>query len=318
MPVVPRPARTPPAAPSIAPLVAVALASGAAASVATVALTRALDVPDPVDTGLVATAAPAPAAAPVPEAMPVGAAPADPRIAGLVAALEGADAERSQLAATLVALSREVGELTDAVGAINLPGAAGGAAGADPEAGTDGARRGRGGTDPSADPAEAALAGLVAAGLDPVAAADLQRRQDEYQLARLELVDQAAREGWEDSELFDERLDALDETSPDLREELGEDGYDRYLYESGARNRVRVASIIPGSAASAAGLEPGDVVLGYADGRVFRPGDLQDATRTGTRGEPVTLVAERDGRSVTVQVPRGPLGVTLGRLRREP
>ena len=328
MPVVPRTPAAPAPRAAILPLVAVALVSGLAASAATVALTRGL-APDPAPgpvgplgtaTAPLADAGPAPSPlAPVPTSGPPNddrAGEPDPRIAELAAGLEAARAERSQLAETLVGLSREVGELTDAVGAVNLPGAGApdpeAAAPADALAGGGGG--GRDGDAPDDDP----LAGLVAAGLDPASAADLRRRQDEYQLARLELVDQAAREGWEDSDAFEQRLDELDGAAPDLRTELGEDGYDRYLFESGARNRVGIESIIPGSAAASAGLRAGDVVIGYADGRVFEPGDLQEATRSGTRGEPVSLLAERDGRTVEVQVPRGPLGVTLDRMRREP
>ena len=329
MPVVPRTPAAPAPRAALLPLVGVALVAGVAASAATVALTRGL-APDPVaasgpvgppgtSTASVADAGPAPVPlGPVPTGEPSDddrAGGSDPRIAELVAGLEAARAERSRLAETLVGLSREVGELTDAVGAVNLPGGDApdpeAAAPADALAGGGG---GRGGDAPDDDP----LAGLVAAGLDPASAADLRRRQDEYQLARLELVDQAAREGWEDSDAFEQRLEELDGAAPDLRSELGDDGYDRYLFESGARNRVGIEAIIPGSAAASAGLQVGDVVLGYADGRVFAPGDLQDATRSGTRGEPVTVLAERDGRNVEVQVPRGPLGITLDRIRREP
>ena len=335
MPVVPRTPAAPAPRAALLPLVGVALVAGVAASAATVALTRGL-APDPVvasgsvgpfgtSTAPVADAGPAPSPlAPVPTGDPLNddrAGEPDPRIAELVAGLEAARAERSQLAETLVGLSREVGELTDAVGAVNLPGAGApdpeAAAPADALAGSGGGQGGEGGRGGEA-PADDPLAGLVAAGLDPASAADLRRRQDEYQLARLELVDQAAREGWEDSDAFEQRLEELDGAAPDLRSELGDDGYDRYLFESGARNRVGIEAIIPGSAAASAGLQAGDVVLGYADGRVFAPGDLQDATRSGTRGEPVTVLAERDGRTVEVQVPRGPLGVTLDRMRREP
>jgi len=97
------------------------------------------------------------------------------------------------------------------------------------------------------------------------------------------------------------------------------DGWDRYLFEAGRRNRVSIASIIPGSAAETAGLQVGDQVLAYADTRVFVPNDLQQATQSGARGEAVALTVRRAGGfNQTLNVVRGPLGVTLARERSEP
>jgi|GEM_PF-5455958 len=170
-------------------------------------------------------------------------------------------------------------------------------------------RRGRG----------AIVENLLAAGLDPQTADELQRRQDAWQLERLDLIDLAAREGWADSERYDQELESLSSQRPNLREELGDDGWDRYLFEAGRRNRVSIASIIPGSAAETAGLQVGDQVLAYADTRVFVPNDLQQATQSGARGEAVALTVRRAGGfNQTLNVVRGPLGVTLARERSEP
>ena len=305
------------------PLLVVGLVAGVAGAAGTLAL-QGLGAPEPVpmDAALDAPVAEERAVAverpsfePVrPQSASIASADAE----GLLARLDAAEAERAQLAATVVSLTREVGELTDAVGAVNLPRAGeSGAADAGSEAGGPTAREGTA-DGPRQSPEERALASLVAAGLDPGTASALKRRQDDFQLARLELVDRAAREGWQDSETFNEQLEALEQTAPDLRAELGDDGYDRYLAESGRRNRVGIEEVIPGSAADLAGLRPGDLVIGYADGRVFEPSDLQSATRAGTRGEPVNVLAERDGEVVNVSVPRGPLGITLSRERRDP
>jgi len=159
---------------------------------------------------------------------------------------------------------------------------------------------------------------LVAAGLDAQTATDLLRRADRDQLARLELIDQATREGWRDSEQFDTRLDALDAEKVDFRSELGDDAYDRYLFEAGRNNRVGIASVISGSAAEAAGLNVGDVVLSYADNRIFGLRELQGATREGTRGEYIQVTALRNGEVFALEVPRGPLGVTLTGIRTAP
>jgi len=159
---------------------------------------------------------------------------------------------------------------------------------------------------------------LVSVGIDLQTAQALQSRQDEYQLARLELFDQAEREGWIDSEQFSDRLNQLNERRPDLREELGDAAYDRYLFEAGRSNRVVIASIIPGSAAAIAGLEPGDLVISYADRRVFSTNDLQRATRSGVRGESVSVNIDRQGQSLFFELQRGPLGVTLRQDQRNP
>lgn len=159
---------------------------------------------------------------------------------------------------------------------------------------------------------------LVTAGVDEQTAQGIQSRGDQYQLARLELLDQAAREGWTGSEQLEERLLALEEEKVDLRAELGDSRYDRYLFEAGLANRVEVASVIGGSSADQAGLEVGDLIIRYANDRVFQPRELQDATRSGLRGEYVQLELDRGGQSLSADIPRGPLGITLSRSRVEP
>jgi len=159
---------------------------------------------------------------------------------------------------------------------------------------------------------------LISAGVDPLVAEEIKQRSDEWTLQRLELVDQATREGWRQSEQFSERLTALREERPSIREELGDSNYDRYLFASGESNRVQISSIINGSAAQIAGMENGDVVLSYANNRVFTANELQRATREGSRGEPVQLEVLRLGEQLNIELPRGPMGVTLNGMRLEP
>ena len=152
---------------------------------------------------------------------------------------------------------------------------------------------------------------LIAAGVDEQTAANIQARRDQQQLARLELIDQAAREGWSDSDQLQQRLSELNAERVDLRDELGDDAYDRYLYESGDANRVSIASIINGSAADTAGLEVDDSIISYDNQRIFRVRELQEATRSGTKGEYVQVFFDRNGQYLSTNIPRGPLGVTL-------
>ena len=234
-------------------------------------------------------------------------------------ALQRASEERGQLAEVLAQLTLKIENIeSDLINQQSL-GALSASSGSDVADGQGTAdtdanvpARFRRGTPP------ATVDNLVAAGIDYTSAQALEARQNQYQLARLELVDQAEREGWRDSEQFSERLSDLDDQRPDLRTELGDDAYDRYLFEAGRSNRVSIASIIPGSEAELAGVQVGDTVFSYANARVFTTGELQRATREGDRGELITLQVDRQGQSVFIEVARGPLGVTLNPEQQSP
>ena len=112
-------------------------------------------------------------------------------------------------------------------------------------------------------------------------------------------------------EQMEQRLSELNASRVNLRDELGEDAYERFLYESGDPNRVGIRSIISGSAADIAGLQVGDSITSYNNQRIFRVRELQQATREGLRGEYVQVLFERDGQFLSTEIQRGPLGVTL-------
>lgn len=159
---------------------------------------------------------------------------------------------------------------------------------------------------------------LLAAGVDTATAESFQRQNDEIALARLELYDRASREGWLGSDEFEQELDALDEARLAHREVLGDEAFDRYLHASGRPNRVAVDTVIGGSAAEAAGLAPGDRIIGYAGERIYTLPELQNATRDGARGENVQMTVVREGETLVFDVPRGPLGVSLAGRREAP
>lgn len=159
---------------------------------------------------------------------------------------------------------------------------------------------------------------LAQAGVDAVVIDTLQQRQDEQRLARLDLLDRAAREGYSGTERLDNELDLLRESSPDLQEELGDDAYDQYLFNAGTPNRIRVSSIINGSIADLAGIQLGDVIYSYSQTRVFNTRGLVAAIREGVRDEPVIVNIIRDGQPLVFDVTRAPLGVTLTGIRLEP
>ncbi len=152
---------------------------------------------------------------------------------------------------------------------------------------------------------------LEAAGLDPVQAAEILQRQSRRDMQRLELRDQASREGWAGTERFFEAMRELNGDAASLRVEIGDEAYDRFLYLTGQPNRVVIDSVITESPAQLAGLQPGDVVLDYAVGRIFSWVVMRDASRVGQRGEYIVMRVQRDGRPFEVNVPRGPLGVRM-------
>lgn len=244
------------------------------------------------------------------------------RLKGLRAALDVAAEERAQLASSQLTLNRRTNELEKQLSELNdltiRPGGS-------PEIAELAAPPSMPVDEPEAvgslgrmDRVERQYEDLLAAGLDEQSARDFQSRTDQYQLSRLELFDQAAREGWDASGELGDRLRALDDSQPDLREELGDSAYDRYLYESGSSNRISIDSVITGSAAELAGLQVGDMITGYAGEPIFQVQDLQQATRAGSRGESVQLVFERDGQILSSDILRGPLGVTLRPTREQP
>ena len=155
---------------------------------------------------------------------------------------------------------------------------------------------------------------LIQSGIAPELADSIQQRQDQQSLARLELLDRAAREGFSDSERLTEELEELAESSPSLREELGDSAYDQYLHNAGRANRVAVASVIPGSTADIAGLQVGDVIFSYASSRIFTQQELREATQEGVRDEPVVLEVLRNQQPFTLDATRGPLGITMSAL----
>ena len=159
---------------------------------------------------------------------------------------------------------------------------------------------------------------LVRAGIAAGTADEILWRRSQFELDRLELRDQALREGWLGTDRYREERRALNADRVSLRDELDVDVYDRYLYETGETNRVSVDSVIAGSAGDQSGLMPGDVIERYGDELVLDFNDLRSATSTGARGELVPVQVRRDGQMVEVWMPRGPIGIRLDAARVDP
>jgi len=177
-------------------------------------------------------------------------------------ALSEARAERAQLTESITLMSRQIDDLESDLINLNARNtleinASGNDTTSDGNAQPEATSR--------ATPEEKQINSMIAAGVDPITAQQLQASRDQFQLERLELLDLAEREGRIDSEQFADTLEQFDEQRIDLRKELGDAAYDRYLFELGRNNRVAISSVISGSAADAAGLMAGDIVVSYAN-----------------------------------------------------
>ena len=159
---------------------------------------------------------------------------------------------------------------------------------------------------------------LVEAGFPREMVYDVKSRVDQMELDRLYLRDIATREGWVNTRRFREEYDALRFDTEANREEYGEEFYDWMLFATGRPNRVRIDSIMSGSAAQETGLREGDQVLRYGGNRVFTASDLTSGTMAGEPGEATPVEVLREGRLVRVDVPRGPLGVRVALTVAEP
>lgn len=159
---------------------------------------------------------------------------------------------------------------------------------------------------------------LLRAGVAAEVADDILWRRAQVSLDRLDLRDQAIREGWLNSDRYREELRKINEQRVSMRDEIGVDAYDRYLFETGQDNRVLVDSVIPGSAGEDSGMLPGDVIERYADQPVYDFSDLRTATSDGARGELVPVSVRRGNQLVELVLPRGPIGIGLGATRVEP
>src|SRR5690606_545711 len=100
-----------------------------------------------------------------------------------------------------------------------------------------------------------------------------------------------------------------------LRGEIGDDEYERYLQALGRSTAVVVREVLASSPAERAGLQPGDQVVAYGGERVFDQRELNALTLQGQAGESVVLDVRRNGQTIQLVVPRGPIGITGGGFR---
>ncbi|MDH5300003.1 MAG: PDZ domain-containing protein [Gammaproteobacteria bacterium] len=148
-------------------------------------------------------------------------------------------------------------------------------------------------------------------GLSSTERQSIKNQIDASQLAHLNLRNQAMREKWYGTERFYNAMRQLPSEYSIYRSLLGDDKFDRFLFLSDHPNRVGVRSIMAGSTAAQHGLLEGDVIVSYAEKRIFDWNELSHATTEGKLGEQVRVELQRDDEMMDVYLPRGPLGITL-------
>jgi predicted metalloprotease with PDZ domain len=99
-----------------------------------------------------------------------------------------------------------------------------------------------------------------------------------------------------------------------LRAEIGDAEYEMYLQANGRPTSVGITSIMASSPGQQAGLQVGDEIVGYDGQRIFSTSELMQRTMAGGEGNVVVDVV-RDGAPMQVVLPRGPIGVEIGRFR---
>jgi len=232
----------------------------------------------------------------------------DTRLAELEATLNAEVAQRAALEERVTALSDELAALRTRPATANANAAAPRDS-APPPAGDAGPppfpRGGPFRRDAQGSQADA----LVAAGFAPDRAAWIERRTSELRMQALQAQYDAQRQGkpFDPGQGFN-----ADGT---LRSELGDADYERYLKATGRPTSVGIQGVLASSPGERAGLKPGDEVVAYDGKRVFDLRDLNTLTFEGTAGESVTVSVRREGQTVHLTMPRGPIGIVGGGFR---
>jgi hypothetical protein len=156
---------------------------------------------------------------------------------------------------------------------------------------------------------------LLELGVEPAEIEKLRERFEALELSERETRDIATREGWSEHSLYGHEIQAM---RREFREEVGDENYDKVLYAAGRNNRARVGHMVRGSAAENAGIQVGDVIVGYAGERIFDPPSVFELTTQAERGENTRVEILRDGEIISLIVPRGPMGIDFERIRVPP
>jgi C-terminal processing protease CtpA/Prc len=146
---------------------------------------------------------------------------------------------------------------------------------------------------------------LVAAGFDAATADWILTRESELQMESLRTRYEASRNG-ETVDFYQQDVGLRAQ----LRQQLGDAGYERYLTANGRPLHVSINSVLDSSPAQSAGLRTGDQIVNYGGKRIYSMSDLTQEIIQGTPNERVVVHFVRDGIPMQVVLPRGPVGIT--------
>lgn len=155
---------------------------------------------------------------------------------------------------------------------------------------------------------EARAQRLVAAGFDPTTADWILTRESELQMQALRSRYEASRNG--------STIDFYRQSSElrtQLRQELGDARFERYLKANGESLHVTIGTVLDSSPAQSVGLRVGDRIVSYGGERVFSMTDLIQQIMHGVPEEQVVIEFLRDDMPMQVVLPRGPVGISGGR-----
>ena len=151
---------------------------------------------------------------------------------------------------------------------------------------------------------------LIAAGLAPDRADWIVQRESELRYesmrARFEARNSGASQDFFDAAINSESM---------LRAEIGDTDYEMYLEANNRPTAVSISGVMASSPGERAGLQPGDQIVNYNGQRVFSTWELVQQTMGGGGEGTVVVDLLRDGAPMQIVLPRGPIGVEVGRSR---
>ena len=158
---------------------------------------------------------------------------------------------------------------------------------------------------------ERQLESLVAAGFDEYQAEEIIRQTEEMQMTMLNARFEASQSG-EDFNAGEMQAQAVAE----FRADLGEQDYERYLEATNQSTSIGVSNVLASSPAEIAGMQTGDEIVSYNGERVFNTNDLNRLTNSSDASGNVIVEVIRDGETISLSLPEGPIGITSGRGNR--
>ena len=151
---------------------------------------------------------------------------------------------------------------------------------------------------------------LIAAGLAPDRADWILQRESELRYESMEARFEARNSG-ASQDFFDATL------NPEsmLRAEIGDTEYEMYLEANNRPTAVSISGVMASSPGERAGLQTGDQIVNYDGQRVFSTWELVQQTMGGGGEGTVVVDLLRDGAPMQIVLPKGPIGVEVGRSR---